>query len=133
MQLNITTDYAIRTVLYLATKGNTVSTTEIANNMEIPRPTVTKIISKLKSKGFVTVSNGTMGGAHLCVDAEKISLYDILTLMEDGIKLNRCLENDGYCSRNGVGTCHVHDYYVSLQECFEKNLKEITIAKLLST
>ncbi len=48
MQLNVTTDYAIRTVLYLGQCKKIASATEISNEMGIPRGYLEKVLSKLK-------------------------------------------------------------------------------------
>lgn len=45
MQLNVTTDYAIRTVLYLAIKDELATSNEIAMAMGIPPSYVLKITS----------------------------------------------------------------------------------------
>lgn len=47
MQLNVTTDYAIRTVLYLAVKDELATANEIATAMGIPPSYVLKITRKL--------------------------------------------------------------------------------------
>ena len=49
MQLNVTTDYAIRTVLYLGQCKKIASATEISNEMGIPRGYLEKVLSKLKN------------------------------------------------------------------------------------
>ena len=46
MQLNVTTDYAIRTVLYLGQCKKIASATEISNEMGIPRGYLEKVLSK---------------------------------------------------------------------------------------
>ena len=52
MQLNVTTDYAIRTVLYLAIKDELATSNEIAMAMGIPPSYVLKITSKLVVAGI---------------------------------------------------------------------------------
>lgn len=53
MQLNVTTDYAIRTVLYLAIKDELATSNEIAMAMGIPPSYVLKITSKLVVAGII--------------------------------------------------------------------------------
>lgn len=52
MQLNITTDYAIRIVSYLAVRGELVNSETIASVMGIPRGYVLKITKKLVRAGI---------------------------------------------------------------------------------
>ena len=61
MQLNVTTDYAIRTVLYLAIKDELATSNEIAMAMGIPPSYVLKITSKLVVAGIIKRIVGAQG------------------------------------------------------------------------
>lgn len=61
MQLNVTTDYAIRTVLYLAIKDELATSNEIAMAMGIPPSYVLKITSKLVAAGIIKRIVGAQG------------------------------------------------------------------------
>lgn len=50
--------------------------------------------------------------------------------MEGTTRINRCLEPDHFCSRNGTETCPVRKYYEELQSKFDETLHSVTIAKL---
>ena len=65
MQLNITTDYAIRTVLYLGSDGKSRTAKEIAEEMCIPQNYLIKILSKLRKGGIITSFSGYAGGYQL--------------------------------------------------------------------
>lgn len=132
MQINITTDYAIRIVLYLAIRKELVSSVDIAYAMGIQPGYVLKITRKLVNAGILLRVVGSHGGFLLAGSAEQIALYDIIELMESTTKLNRCLEEDEYCSRFATANCPVRKFYCNLQEQIERNLKEITIAGLLN-
>ena len=132
MQINITTDYAIRIVLYLAGRKNLTTSVDIASAMRIPSGYVLKITKKLVNAGILLRVVGSRGGFLLAVMAEQIALYDIIELMESTPKLNRCLEDDEYCSRFATVNCPVRKFYCNLQEQTEKSLKEISIADLVN-
>ena len=132
MQINITTDYAIRIVLYLAGRKNLTTSVDIASAMRIPSGYVLKITKKLVNAGILLRVVGSRGGFLLAVMAEQIALYDIIELMESTTKLNRCLEDDEYCSRFATVNCPVRKFYCNPQEQTEKSLKEISIADLVN-
>ena len=75
MQLNVTTDYAIRIVLYLAIRGELVNSESIASAMGIPPNYVLKVTKKLVLAGIVGRVVGAQGGFLLAKRTEKISLY----------------------------------------------------------
>lgn len=128
-KFQITTDYAIRIIGCLHSKGGRlVHTNEIAEVTKITQPYTMKIINKLKTKGIVKSERGPQGGYSLTRSAEEISLYDVIVLMEGEIFINRCLEPDAYCSRDGVGTCKVNKIFCNLQSEIVEKLKSIYIS-----
>ena len=78
MQLNVTTDYAIRTVLYLAVKDELATANEIATAMGIPPSYVLKITRKLVAAGIIKRIVGAKGGFLLAKKQTEISLYEII-------------------------------------------------------
>lgn len=132
MQLKITTDYAIRIVLYLATQGErVVSSKEIAHAMHIPRKYLIQIGADLREMGIVAIHAGRYGGYSLADTPAQITLYDIVNATEDTMKMNRCLEDDAYCSRFATVHCPVRRCYMAMQTVWEQFLQDISIADLL--
>jgi len=131
MQFNITTDYAIRTVLYLAIRNEIVTSKEIAESMGIPLYYLFKITAKLVKVGILQRFQGVNGGFMLQKTPEQITLYDIIEALESTTKINRCLEEDKYCSRFATDNCPVRNFYVKTQNEIEDKLKSVTIEKLL--
>ena len=131
MQLNITTDYAIRIVYYLALKEETITASELASVRKIPVNYISKITKKLKAAEIVQACEGIKGGYALMKKPEMISLFDIVSSMEVTMKINRCLEPDGFCSRNATDYCNVHKALLNVQKTYEDALKSVTIADLI--
>ena len=102
MQLKNTTDYAIRIVCHLAMQSDTVTTSELANELKVPGSYIPKITKKLKEANIIIASEGIKGGYSLAKKPEDISLFDIISATEVTMKINRCLEKDGFCSRNAT-------------------------------
>ena len=104
MQLKVSTDYAIRIVLHLAVKGGAATSSEISGQMGVPQSVIATLAKPLQKAGILTTQRGTGGGFALGRAPEQISLHEIVNLVEGTTRINRCLEPDGYCSRNGVET-----------------------------
>ena len=131
MQLNVSTDYAIRIVYYLALKGDTATSSEISGQMGIPQSVIATLATPLQRAGLLTTQRGAGGGFVLCRRPEDISLHEIVNLMEGTTRINRCLDPDGYCSRNGVETCPVHKFYSHIQSYLDEAFQDKTIASLM--
>lgn len=133
MSINVTTDYAIRILLYLASNGGrerTISGKEISEEMRIPYNYFLKIIPNLKNAGIVQSFQGKKGGYSLEVDPKDVSLYKLLDIMDDRVVLNQCLRNPNSCSRRAANHCAVHRSLEGLQEHIDKELSNMTIADL---
>ena len=132
MQLNISTDYAIRIVYYLALKGDTATSSEISGQMGVPQSVIATLATPLQKAGLLSTQRGAGGGFTLSRRPEDISLHEIINIAEGTTRINRCLEPDGFCSRNGAPNCPVHKFYAHIQNYLDEAFKEKTIASLLA-
>lgn len=130
MQLTVTTDYAIRTLLCLNEKGNRLTTDEISQTMAIPDRYLLKVLKRLKSAGMVCSYPGNTGGYELCRELSDIPFWDILVTMEETMKINPCLDNEGVCSRKATKSCPVRRFYCALQTEMENRLRAITMEEI---
>lgn len=131
MQLNISTDYAIRIVYYLALKGDTATSSEISGQMGVPQSVIATLATPLQKAGLLSTQRGAGGGFTLSRRPEDISLHEIINLMEGTTRINCCLESEDACSRNATAICKVHKFYLQEQAKLDKSFQEMTIARLL--
>jgi Rrf2 family nitric oxide-sensitive transcriptional repressor len=130
MQLNVTTDYAIRALVYLAEEKRMVTGVEIANKMQIPPAYLLTIMGTLKKEGFVTVKRGNAGGYSLAKPQDKISLWDIMETMEGTMQFNCNMENDIFDGSEDTGMGQVRNVYRAVQSSIEERLRNVTLEQL---
>ncbi|RFZ79607.1 Rrf2 family transcriptional regulator [Lacrimispora amygdalina] len=134
MKFQITTDYAIRVVLYLAQHpGQVCGSREMAEKLCMTYSYMIKVTAKLKAAGFIESVQGPFGGYRLAISPFDITLYDIILAIEGKIQINRCLEDDHYCSRYNIDEqnhCPVHQSFQTLQNQMIEFLKSQRISKL---
>jgi len=132
MQFKLTTDYAIRCVLYLAIYPGSASAETIGKAMGITPNYAQRILQSLKNNGIIYSIQGNGGGYVLARHPEDIKVLDIIKTQEQTMRINRCLEDDGFCSRKGVeNNCPVHSYYSELQEIIINYLSKTSVRDLL--
>lgn len=131
MQLTNTTDYAIRIVCYLASEKRTVTTAELSRELVVPASYIPKITKQLKSKNIITAAEGSNGGYMLAMQPEDISLMDVINCTETTMAISRCLERDGYCSRNYTDCCKVHKVLLDLQNTYNNRLENVKILDII--
>jgi Rrf2 family protein len=73
-------EYAVRSVLYLASQGQGVvcNRKKIANAMDIPTQFLAKIAQQLAHAGLIEIVQGSKGGLRLVKSPEKVSLLDVV-------------------------------------------------------
>ena len=131
MQLASTTDYAIRIVCYLAAQRQMISTSELSQELSVPSSYIPKITKKLKQAGIIKACEGTNGGYMLAKQPENISLMKIISCVEETMAINRCLEEDRFCSRNLEDTCKIHKILLSLQNTYNNKLESVKVSDVI--
>jgi Rrf2 family nitric oxide-sensitive transcriptional repressor len=97
VHLTLFTDYALRSLLYLAWHpGRTCTVEEIAGYFRISADHVTKVMQQLARQGYIRSRRGRRGGAVLARTPEEIRLGDILRDFES-IALLDCLRVENVC------------------------------------
>lgn len=124
------TDYAIRTVLYLANDANRMtSVTEIAQATEVAKIFLAKLLQRLVKHGILISSRGAAGGFQLAKKPSAITLLDITVAMQGPAGINVCAIDSSRCSRSSF--CSVHPVWVDVRKEVEKKLQKMTISRLM--
>ncbi|MEZ7861814.1 MAG: Rrf2 family transcriptional regulator [Aeromonadaceae bacterium] len=129
MQLTLFTDYALRTLTYLALQPEArLSTiTEVAEKFEISRNHVVKIVHQLGVKGYIETVRGKHGGIRLARASSEINLRDVVSDMENV----SCLLD---CQREGcllTAGCRFQGILRKAMRAFLDVLGEFTLADLV--
>jgi Rrf2 family protein len=87
------TDYAVRTVLHLASlgPGAPVRVRDVALQKQLPLSFVRRIVARLRAAGLLETTRGMGGGIRLSRPASEISMLDVVQAMEGPIALNPCV------------------------------------------
>ena len=90
---------------------------------------------KDNNSGFFLLWRGAIMQLKITTDyakkTEDISLFDIISSTEVTMKLNRCLEEDGFCSRNATEHCKVHKILLDVQQTYDNLLKGIKVSEII--
>lgn len=131
MKFKIATDYAIRILCYLCEKNNRLSTAvELSENLGITYLYFMKITGKLRKENLLQSVQGCNGGYQIARSPKKIKIYDVVKVMEGEVKVNRCTEEDQFCSMGASKTCNAHEYFFQFQEMIINYLESKTIYDL---
>ncbi len=130
MQITRQADYAIRAVMHLAAlgQGGRAPTSQIAVEQKIPSSFLAKIVSRLSISGIVQTSRGARGGVSLARRPEKISLLEVIEVIDGPISLNECVSSPDCCPFSD--SCPVHKIFCEAQSELVRKLKSTTFTSL---
>ena len=129
MQLTLFTDYALRTLVFLALQPeqHLSMITEVADRFSISRNHVVKIVHQLGMKGYIDTIRGKHGGIRLARASAEINLGDLIADMEN----MSCLMD---CQREGCRLspgCRFQSIMRKAMRAFMAVLAEFTLADLV--
>ena len=124
------TDYAVRLMVHLAKHyGNgPISTRASATEEHVPYQLACKLMQKLNNAKLVTSCMGPKGGFVLATEPSKISLLDIVEVIQGPVNLNRCLMSEDICPRQT--NCAVRGKLAILQKNINSGIAAITLDAL---
>lgn len=129
MQLNNTTQYAIRILSYIANTHNQLQNAKVlSETLHIPYKFLTKIMTELVKANFIVSIRGREGGYRLARPASEIMILEILNKFGEFLQQNECLLGIGTC--DSLNKCALHDQWVIPKEMMIKMYAETSLENL---
>ena len=99
MRLTTYSDYALRTLMYVALRdGGLTRIDDVAADYGISRNHLSKVVHNLGVKGYLQTVQGRSGGFRLARDAAEISVGSVIRDFEPDFALVECFESaDSRC------------------------------------
>ena len=133
MQLTMTTDYAVRCLLYLAKSEGICTSQKVREYAQISSDEHTrKILRQLKYGGLVRSDKGANGGYALTRPISKITFLEIIRCTEDSVKINRCLEDPNGPGERKDEQLAVYNFYGKSQQLFEEFFSKVTLQDIVN-
>jgi Rrf2 family nitric oxide-sensitive transcriptional repressor len=130
MRLSVQTDYALRTLMFLAVKDGHHSIAEIAHAYGISKNHLMKVAQRLAAEGFVEGVRGRSGDLKLTRPANALNVGSIMRIMEDTGTFVECFDA---ATNSCVVTpaCGLRHALAGALEAFARHLDQFTIADLV--
>jgi Rrf2 family protein len=130
IRINRQTDYAIRVLLALAKQRDEalMSTSQIQQEMLIPKSFSLRVVAKLAKGGFIVTYPGREGGLKLAHPAAELNLRQVVTYFESNFTVSECLHGGGTCPFDA--NCPVRCRWARLQALILKELENTTFDEL---
>ena len=126
------TDYALR-ILSILALGQQFTAGELCEQEMIPRQFGYKILKKLDRGGLIEIIRGKNGGCRLACNLEETTLYHLMNVIGEDIRVSSCMIPEYECRRreNRDGCCTMNRKFMSLQKSLNQELKRCTLSELV--
>ncbi|EMI54859.1 RrF2 family transcriptional regulator [Rhodopirellula sallentina] len=131
MKLTTQTDYALRTLMFLATRDTRSKVADIANLFAISTNHVAKVVNLLARAGYVHSTRGIGGGIELALDPVDISVGEVIQLMESDTHLLSCVGTDDSCLIHSF--CKLKKVLSEAERVQQEYLHGVTLAEVIPT
>jgi len=130
MQVNRSTDYAIRAMTFLAAQSEDAvfMVNEIASNQGVPPKFLARLLQLLQKAGLVESLRGMRGGFKLAQPATAITILHVLEAVEGPVTISLCLTAPQACDQ--AVRCPSISVWERAQAAFLRVLASTTIADL---
>ncbi len=132
MRITLESDYALRILNSLATENSVVDAKTLSEKTSVTPRFTLKILHKLVGANLVSSYKGVNGGYKLKRSPEKITLKEVIELIDGPIAMLRCLDSKECCSLNkDKSACAYHQIFDIISLDVAKKLSGITIQDVL--
>ena len=130
MIYSATTEYAIRALAHIATlePGERILARDLAQETDVPRQFLGKILHRLARIGFLDSAKGRGGGFRFAMEPSTITVQHVVTAVEGGEGLKRCVLGLNEC--NDAQPCPMHDEWVGLRKGLTDKVYALTLEDL---
>ncbi|WP_331346659.1 Rrf2 family transcriptional regulator [Cellvibrio sp. UBA7661] len=124
------TDYSLRVLMYVALKGDEISTiAEIAESYGISKNHLMKVVQELNAKGYLIAVRGKNGGLRLNGQPENINIGTLVRDTEQDLAIVECFSNAQACTITPA--CQLKMVFAQALEAFFNVLDQYSLADLL--
>jgi Rrf2 family protein len=130
-RLSLTTDYAIRAMVHLATcYPEASSIKDVAAAVNIPAAYLAKVIRLLSQSGLLLARRGNKGGIRLAFPPAAISIQNISEAIDGPNPFSGCLLGAATCS--DARHCPAHTYWQQARTELREQLELIHLADMIA-
>jgi Rrf2 family protein len=127
--------YALKALIYIARqdKDKSILSSEISKDENIPKKFLENILRDLKNAQFLTSRRGAKGGYRLNKDPNKVTLIEVIRLMDGPIALLPCVSIMYHqpCDTCEVeDTCTIRDVFIEVRDATLEIYRKTTLASL---
>jgi Rrf2 family protein len=104
---------------------------DLAGKSGISMPMASKILKPLARSGIIESQRGVKGGYRLVREASRISVAEVLEILEGPLGITTCVSNPGSCERETV--CPTKGNWEKINNTVRNALKKVFLSDMAAT
>lgn len=131
MPLTTQTDYALRTLMYLAARSGRATVADVAGLFGISANHVAKVVNQLSRYGYIRSVRGIGGGIELAQQPDTIRLGEVVERFEGNLHLLDCVATENVCAIQTF--CKLKGVLAEAERLQVEYLNSVTLADVAPT
>lgn len=131
-KINRKLEYALMALKYMSQKipGELTTAKEVSDAFRTPFDATARVMQQMAQKGgILRAEYGASGGYQITKDLAKISIHDLVEIIEGPTALVKCLHKEGPCEIQG--TCNIVSPVTQLNDRLTEFYKSLSLKDLL--
>lgn len=131
-KINRKLEYALMALKYMSQKipGELTSAKEVSDAFHTPFDATARVMQQMAQKGgFLRAEYGASGGYQITKDLAKVSIHDLVEVIEGPTALVKCLHKEAPCEIQG--TCNIVSPITNLNHKLNDFYKSVSLKDLL--
>lgn len=130
-KINRKLEYALMALRHMSQKipGELTTAKEVSESFQTPFDATARVMQAMAGRGLLKVEHGAAGGYQITKDLSKITLHDLVEIIEGPTALVKCLHKEEPCDIQG--TCNIVSPITNLNRRLTEFYKSVTLRDLL--
>lgn len=131
-KINRKLEYALMALKYMSQKipGELTTAKEVSDSFRTPFDATARVMQQMAQKGgILRAEYGASGGYQITKDLAKVSMHDLVEIIEGPTALVKCLHSEGPCEIQG--TCNIVSPVTQLNDRLTEFYKSLSLKDLL--
>lgn len=130
MKMSQFTDYSLRVLMYVGTKGEKSTVSEMAKTFNISKHHLVKVVHKLATNGYLKTTKGKNGGVYLNMAPQDINVGTLVRELEN-LTLAECFQQESNTCPL-MGCCDFEKLLFRARKKFMDELSLVNLDQLLN-
>lgn len=130
-KINRKLEYALMALKYMTGKipGELTSAKEVSENFKTPFDATARVMQVMVQKGLLRSEQGASGGYQISRDLAKVSIHDLVEMIDGPTALVKCLHKEEPCEIQG--TCNIVSPVTQLNRRLTDFYRGLSLKELL--